>query len=87
MEQIIAYLQQKYQPIGMIVYGSNNSNSDFDALLITEFGEESHDSSVISETELDVWIRPKNLFELDKKINCEDYVQIESGKVVLDLDG
>ena len=92
MEQIIAYLQQRYQPLGIIVYGSfadgsNNANSDFDALLIIESGEKGHDNSIIEGIELDVWICPKYLFEKETEILFEDYVQLESGKVIWDLDG
>ena len=92
METIIAYLKQKYHPLGIVVYGSfadgsNNVNSDFDALLITESGEKGHDNSRINGIELDVWIRPKYLFQKENKINFEDYIQLENGKVVLDKDG
>ena len=53
MESIIEYLKQKYQPRGIVVYGSfadgsNNQNSDFDALVITELGEKGHDNSIIN---------------------------------------
>ena len=53
MNEIITALEAKYHPLGMIVYGSyadgtNNLNSDFDALLLTDSGSELHDSSVIS---------------------------------------
>ena len=59
MESIITYLKQKYQPLGIIVYGSfadgsNNANSDFDAVLITKSGEKGHDNSLINGIELDV---------------------------------
>ena len=46
---IVRYLKEKYQPETILVYGSfadgsNNRNSDFDALVITEQGR-GHDSS------------------------------------------
>lgn len=64
MNEIITALEAKYHPLGMIVYGSyadgtNNLNSDFDALLLTDSGSELHDSSVISGVELDVWVYPR----------------------------
>ncbi len=90
MEKIIEYLNQTYQPLGIIVYGSfadgsNNLNSDFDALLIVENGERSHDNTFINSTELDVFIYPKKDFL--GEINCEQYIQIGTGKVVSDFDG
>ena len=71
MESIIAYLKQKYHPLGIIVYGSfadgsNNENSDFDAVIIIGSGEKGHDNSIINGTELDVWIHPKHLFEKER---------------------
>ncbi len=90
MEKIIKYLNQTYQPLGIIVYGSfadgsNNLNSDFDALLIVENGERSHDNTFINGTELDVFIYPKKDFL--GEISCEQYIQIGTGKVVSDFDG
>ena len=48
MEKIMEYLKSAYHPIGMAVYGSfangtNHLNSDFDALLVREEGEITHD--------------------------------------------
>ena len=67
MEKIMEYLKSAYHPIGMAVYGSfangtNHLNSDFDALLVREEGEISHDHSLICGIELDVFIYPKSLF-------------------------
>lgn len=39
MEQVLKYIREKYNPLSIILYGSyadgtNNLNSDFDALVI-----------------------------------------------------
>lgn len=73
------YLKSAYHPIGMAVYGSfangtNHLNSDFDALLVREEGEISHDHSLICGIELDVFIYPKSLFQQEYPV--EDFVQI-----------
>ena len=58
MEKILEYLVEKYQPEGMIVYGSfaddsYNENSDFDVLVIAS-GEKRHDASVVDGTVLGI---------------------------------
>ena len=60
-DKIIEALREKYRPLGIAVYGSfadgsNNRNSDFDALLLLPDGETGHDDSVLFGTELDVWL-------------------------------
>lgn len=52
MDEIIQYLKNKYDPITIIIYGSyadgtKNENSDFDALVISKYHENSHDLSVV----------------------------------------
>lgn len=56
-DKIIEALREKYRPLGIAVYGSfadgsNNRNSDFDALLLLPDGETGHDDSVLFGTEL-----------------------------------
>lgn len=90
MDRIIAYLTEKYHPIGLIVYGSfadgtNNLNSDFDALLVLPDGEEGHDHSQIFGTELDVFIYPRSKVALDCEI--DQFVQIWDGRIVIDHEG
>ncbi len=51
-DKIIEALREKYHPLGIAVYGSfadgsNNRNSDFDALLLLPDGETGHDDSVL----------------------------------------
>lgn len=89
MEEIIAYLKEKYQPTGMIVYGSfadgsNNLNSDFDALVITDFGN-GHDHSMIAGTQLDVFLCTET--ELETEQDIEKYVRLRDGRIVMDERG
>ena len=79
MNEIITALEAKYHPLGMIVYGSyadgtNNLNSDFDALLLTDSGSELHDSSVISGVELDVWVYPR--VKIEAPHDAYEFLQI-----------
>lgn len=90
MQPIIEYLKATYHPIGLIVYGSfangtNQENSDFDALLVTEDGPQVHDHSHVLNTELDVFVYPKATFTQDYDI--EDFIQIWDGLIVLDPSG
>ena len=61
-DTIIEYLLEKYQPDGLITYGSfadesANETSDFDALVIAGHVK-AHDSSVVGGTVLDVFVYP-----------------------------
>ena len=54
MDEIIAYLQTKYAPAAILVYGSfadgtQNENSDFDALVLSPTHREFHDTSFVGE--------------------------------------
>ena len=87
MDRIIEYLKEKYKPIGTIVYGSfsngtNNQNSDFDALVIYDGDEVVHDNSIVSGIELDVFVYPKSWFE--KEYDIQDYIQIFNGTIIND---
>lgn len=90
MEKIIRYLNDKYNPEAIIVYGSfaNNtqdSNSDFDALVVTKETCVPYDNSIVDNTLLDVFIY--QLDELKLKFNPEDFVMIFDGNVILDKNG
>lgn len=90
MDEIITYLKAKYKPISLIVYGSyangtNNLNSDFDALLICDKGETCHDHSKVNGIELDVFIYPKSVFESDYDV--EEFVQVWDGNIIVDNMG
>lgn len=89
MEQIIEYIKQAYNPLSVILYGSyadgtNNLNSDFDALVISDSHEVFHDTSFVNEIQLDVFVYPVSYF--DKDYSCEDFVQIFDGKIILDTN-
>ena len=90
MEQIIEYIKQTYSPLSIILYGSyangtNNLNSDFDALVISHHHEEFHDTSFVNGIQLDVFVYPESYFSED--YNCSNFVQIFDGKVVMDTSG
>lgn len=90
MHQIIEYIKTKYSPIGIIVYGSfadgsNNDNSDFDVLVITESGTPLHDNTIVDGVMLDAFIVQKENFL--GNVDCEEYLQIHDGVVVLDVYG
>ena len=84
---MIAYLLRTYDPVGLICYGSyqngtQNEQSDFDALLLTRGGEYVHDTSVVDGVRLDVFVYP-----LGSVLNPEDLVQIYDGAVIMDETG
>lgn len=90
MEQIIEYIKQKYSPLSVIVYGSyaigtNNLNSDFDALVISQHHSQFHDTSFVNGVQLDVFVYPNSYFDGDYDI--ADFVRIFDGKIVTDTDG
>lgn len=89
MEQIIEYIKEKYEPLSVIVYGSyasgtNNLNSDFDALVVSPSFEQCHDTSFVNGIQLDVFVYPKSYF--DKDWDCNDFIQIFDGKVIIDSE-
>lgn len=90
MEQIIEYIKQNYNPLSIILYGSyangtNNLNSDFDSLVISYDHEQFHDTSFVNGIQLDVFVYPVSYF--DRDFNCDDFVQIFDGKIIVDNDG
>ena len=89
MEQIIEYIKRKYNPLSIILYGSyadgtNNLNSDFDSLVISYDHEQFHDTSFVNGIQLDVFVYPASYFDGD--YDCNDFVQIFDGKIVVDSD-
>ena len=63
MEQVLKYIREKYNPLSIILYGSyadgtNNLNSDFDALVIVADHEQFHDTSIVDGVPLDVFVYP-----------------------------
>ena len=67
MHGIVAYIKEKYDPLSLIVYGSyangtNNQNSDFDALVIWRGDKQIHDTSFVGGVQLDVFVYPATFF-------------------------
>ncbi len=89
MEKIIAYIQQTYNPLSIILYGSyasgtNNLNSDFDSLVISCDHEQFHDTSFVNGIQLDVFVYPASYF--DGSFDCNEFIQIFDGKILMDHD-
>lgn len=89
-DKIIEALREKYRPLGIAVYGSfadgsNNRNSDFDALLLLPDGETGHDDSVLFGTELDVWLYGAAHFAAP--YDAEDFLQLHDSVIVEDATG
>ena len=90
MKQIIDNINQRYNPLSIILYGSyangtNNLNSDFDALVISDDHEQFHDTSFVDGIQLDVFVYPASYFEGD--YDCNDFIQIFDGKIIVDRGG
>lgn len=90
MDSIIQYLKTTYDPLSMILYGSysdgsNNENSDFDALVISRDHPYYHDTCKINGIPLDVFVYPVCRIEGD--FSCEDFIQLLDGRVLMDTDG
>lgn len=86
---IIEYLKKEYTPLAIMVYGSyadgsQNENSDFDALVISKNHEKFHDVSFVDGIQLDVFVYPSQYFE--EKMNYEEFVQIFDSKIVMDTN-
>ena len=89
MERIMEYINHKYKPLSVILYGSyadgtNNLNSDFDALVISLDHEEYHDTSFVDGIQLDVFVYPLSVFS--KEFDKNDFVRIFDGKIVVDSE-
>lgn len=89
MKDVINYLKENYQPISIIIYGSyadgsNNENSDFDALVISAQEIEKHDVSFQNGIQLDVFVYPKSYF--NKEIDADEFIQIHDGIIEIDTE-
>ena len=89
-DTIVSALREKYHPLGIAVYGSfadgsNNQNSDFDALLLLPESEAGHDGSELFGTELDVWLYGAAHF--DAPYDVEDFLQLWDSVIVEDATG
>ena len=90
LDEIIKYIKTKYNPISIIVYGSyasgtNNLNSDFDAIVISYDYERFHDTSFVDGVELDVFVYPLSYFE--RGYEHKDFIQILDGIIITDSNG
>ena len=68
MHHIIEYIKQKYDPCSIILYGSyadgtNNLNSDFDALVLSYNYDQFHDTSFVNGVQLDLFVYPVSYFD------------------------
>ncbi len=87
MKLIIDYLIKKYNPLAIIKYGSysngtSSATSDYDALIITNNKTTMHDSSVVDNIQLDVFIYTAN--EAQDSANIEKMLGVYDGTIVLD---
>jgi len=90
MKNIIEYITRKYHPLSLILYGSyangtNTTNSDFDALVISSKHERFHDTSVVDGVALDVFVYPATYFE--GEYSCDEFLPIADGKILTDIEG
>ena len=90
MNEIIEYIKRNYAPLALIVYGSyadgsNNRNSDFDAIVISEDHREFHDVSFVNGIQLDVFVYPASYF--DGQFDCGNFIQLYDSEIILDTEG
>lgn len=90
MEQILEYLKNRFDPLSIIVYGSyadgsNNADSDFDALVISGSHRSFHDVSMFGGVRLDVFVHPAERFA--GEFDCDEFAGVYDGVVVLDKTG
>lgn len=91
MEKVILdYLIRTYTPHTIILYGSfqnhtNNKDSDFDALLITENAVRQYDGKVIQGIKLDVFIYSDSDFS--DNLDIDKYIQVFDGRIIKDDKG
>lgn len=90
MDEILTYLREKYAPLSVILYGSwadgtQDADSDWDALVITADGVQSHDTSVVAGVQLDVFVYPSQC--LEGEFDLEQVIQIHEGRLLWDHEG
>ena len=89
MDELISYICRHYDPCSIIVYGSyadhtNGIDSDFDALVITNNQQMSHETSIVDGVQLDVFVYPRAAIE--KQPDLDEMIQIFDGVIVMDTD-
>lgn len=90
MKNILNYLHYTYDPTALILYGSyrdgsNGAGSDFDCLVISSKSGCRHDTSTVDGVVLDAFIYSPE--EVSGEIDCNDFLQIHDGSILLDTDG
>lgn len=88
--EIIDYIISKYDPHTLIVYGSyadgsNNADSDFDAMLVTDGEFPPHDASAVAGVVLDLFVYPTSAF--GGTADYEKYIQVFDANIVIDKRG
>lgn len=89
MNEIIEYIKQKYAPLALILYGSyadgsNDRNSDFDALVISKNHREFHDISFVNNIQLDVFVYPASYFK--SQFDCNNFIQLYDSEILFDTE-
>lgn len=87
MVDILNYLKKTYDPETIIVYGSfadgtQNRYSDFDGLLLADTDKSVHDTTIVGDTVLDVFVYPQSTV-----FAMEDVTRLHFGKLLLDKNG
>lgn len=90
MEQILAELKQRYDPLSILVYGSfadgtNGPGSDFDACVLTRDHDQTHDVSFVGGTQLDVFVYPADFFAGD--YDRSEFIRLLGARCVFDPAG
>lgn len=85
-EKIINYLEEKYHPLTIFLYGSyadgtNDSTSDFDCLIIVDNKNISHDDSLVEQVRLDCFIYDEVEIE---KLDIDTFLPIFWAEIVKD---
>lgn len=87
---ILKYLNEKYEPHTIIVYGSfiNGSytpESDFNVVLVSDTARKSNDTSVVNDVQLDAYIY--NTRDIVESYSPAELIQIYDGNILLDEKG
>ena len=88
--EILRRLTEAYDPLAILVYGSYadgtcGPDSDFDALVLTAGGTETHDVSFAGGVQLDVFVYPAGYF--DGPFDPGQFPQLSEAVLLLDRDG
>jgi len=86
MDRIIQYLQEKYHPRALIVYGSyvrgdQDEFSDFDCMIVVDTKEKNHDGSIIDGIQLDCFIFTAGEVAAD---DVDPFLTVYDGQIIFD---